>query len=705
MPTDQNNGVTPNQNPINNTPVNPNNSWNDGISLNLEGVELDNTSVNDKEEPNNLSDDSLFDVWTTDSAPSNAINDGDNWGDRLIQEDKAVQANEEKAETPAEPVVETPAEPVVETPAEPVVETPAEQVVETPAEPVVETPAEPVVKTPAEPVAETPAEPVVETPAEPVVETPAESVVETPAEPVVETSAEPVVETPAEPVVETPAETATENAIKDEEIPTETLTVESVWNQSKDFVSDTWDSSNNNWYIPSESEFEKMTNLLENSKPGQVDLSWATPAVSQQDVSKTNETNNKWVFNLDYVVSSLQSPENKPQVSVSDVVETPVEQVSQPQTEPAQSTPVVAQNIPVQSQSAPVVEQNIPMQPQSVAVVAQNIPVQPQSAPVVEQNIPVQPQSVPVQPQEIPVQPQNIPMQPQNIQIEMPQQNMQWAWNVQWIPIQNVIAQNTYQQPMQTPYTNIPYTNVGQEPEVKKSKKWLKVFLILLFAVGLLCGGWYILSKMYPDVVASILWENNLVIEYSNNNNVAILGSESDESEDLLWDMQWEDIEWLLTWENEIQDEENNEIWQSEWDDILDPDSLAALLQPDENEGLWEPETKWEEVIQEVHNSADTWEIDTYKDLWLLIDEDKSDENEVLKSLNDYKAKAIIYQERGSQNDNQTIYKYSTYIIKKCTTLIENIETTWKMDINEVNKYFDQFDWYLSKMEELKSNS
>jgi hypothetical protein len=36
--------------------------------------------------------------------------------------------------------------------------------------------------------------------------------------------------------------------------------------------------------------------------------------------------------------------------------------------------------------------------------------------------------------------------------------------------------------------------------------------------------------------------------------------------------------------------------------------------------------------------------------------------------------------------------------------MIESIETTWEMDMNEVKKTFDTFDGYLSKLESLKSN-
>jgi hypothetical protein len=212
---------------------------------------------------------------------------------------------------------------------------------------------------------------------------------------------------------------------------------------------------------------------------------------------------------------------------------------------------------------------------------------------------------------------------------------------------------------------------------------------------------------MYPDVVLGILGKNNISIEYTNNEtSLNILWDDEnslmgDESGELTWEVDlWED---LLTWD--IFDSEDDEITQNGMDDVMDPDTLTALLQlGDEDTENSEVDNNWE-TTTDVHGSPENkWDIDTYKDLGLLLDESNSDKDEVLKKLNDYKAQGIIYQDWWTENDNAGAYKYGTYIVKKTTTLIETIETTWEMDMNEIEKIFDTFDGYLSKLEALKSN-
>ena len=101
------------------------------------------------------------------------------------------------------------------------------------------------------------------------------------------------------------------------------------------------------------------------------------------------------------------------------------------------------------------------------------------------------------------------------------------------------------------------------------------------------------------------------------------------------------------------------------------------------------------------HSSAED-EFNPYNDLWNLIDEEKGDMDNILNKLNEYKSRAEIYQTWWTENNEQTVYKYGTYIVKKCTTMIENIESGSEIDTNLMDQEFSKFDSYFVKMDEIK---
>ena len=140
-----------------------------------------------------------------------------------------------------------------------------------------------------------------------------------------------------------------------------------------------------------------------------------------------------------------------------------------------------------------------------------------------------------------------------------------------------------------------------------------------------------------------------------------------------------------------------------EEDDIIDPDTLAAAIlavdqEDEDNDSTWEN-------ITEIHGSSiiDSGDIDTYKDLWDLIDEKNLDKNEILKKLNDYKCQWTTYQKWWNDNGNQNVYKYGTYILQKCDAMIDDIEKWWEIDNNTIEAEFQKFDGFLSTAEKIKS--
>lgn len=467
---------------------------------------------------------------------------------------------------------------------------------------------------------------------------------------------------------------------EDDWVPTDSLTIENVWvpvveDKAWDMVSDTWDfSGRKDGYVPNESEFQKMSNLLDNSKPWQVEIpNEVNTQVQLQWETVPTQEETKWVFNLDYVVSSLQDSE-KSRVTVWSQNEVTMPNIDNQNNNMVEDTGV-NNSIPVNNSPENNVSENMV---QNTAPITENV----------------------------------APVQPEMNQVEVPQNNIpQWQGYV----YQPQVVAPMPEASMQSEVMSTGETPTNQEWQVlpKKSHSGHTGLLIILVVICLLWVAGFILYKMYPDVVWAILWKNNISIEYQNNTSSVVLWD--DDNSALTWDvLTWEVVE-ELTWDAELWDlweqllpDENltwNENSQSTWwglDDVLDPDTLAALLQWNDAESG--TEKSWESVT-ELHNSAiDSDDMDTYKDLWLLLDESNSDKSDVLKKLNDYKAQGIIYQDWGTENDNQGVYKYGTYIVKKATAMIESIETTGEMDMNEVKKTFDTFDWYLSKLESLKSN-
>lgn len=754
MPTDQNNGVVPNQNPINdNNATNPNdNSWDQNIDLNLDGIELDTTSLSsDEKDAWDLSADSLFDSWSSDAESSESNGGAD---DRLIQEDKAVQESENK-ESGVQPVsvpentesveqVTKTVESVVEwvenewvdlSGLADVLPTQAEEQSASPEQAAVEvsSPENSIQTEPEQPESVQNNEPVVQdngsveeewvdlTGLAGVLPTQAEEQV--PANPEqahVEVSApESSMQTEPEQtesvqnnnsVVQDngPVESNNEwvknewvtlNSISEpldtggtdldapsevnevtieqpqkntnDWIPADSLTIENVWvpvveDRAGNMVSDTWDfSGKNDGYVPNESEFQKMSKLLDGSKPWQIEMPADAMVQSTQAWENTVQNDNsKWVFNLDYVVSSLQDTEKKHTMSSStDVVNTP---------EIATVTPTI-----------PNVSDN--------NTVNSNIPV-------------VNVQST-----------DNVaPVQPVMGQVENMQNN---SVQGQWYVYQPNVPMDMPQAPVQPVVTNSDTWNNTVQVSAPKTHHGPSALVIILIVICLLGAVWYILYKMYPDVVSGILWKTNISIESTNSEiSLNLLWDDKDsvstDDNTETWDLDlWDDV---LTWDVLAGETEqlDNDTQDGSMDDILDPDTLTALLQlGDEDTDTENADTEnidtedaWE-VVTEIHNSPeDTDSFDTYKDLWLLIDEWNSEKDSILEKLNDYKAQGIIYQDWWSENDNQGAYKYGSYIVKKTTAMIDSIETTGKIDMNELEKIFDTFDWYLSKLDGLVSN-
>jgi len=488
--------------------------------------------------------------------------------------------------------------------------------------------------------------------------------------PVVEWSA--VEDTPA--VVEKPVVEEKEITPVAEE-PEESLVIENVWtpmvtNQEWDIVSDTWDIKQ--WqssYIPNESDFQKMSDLLENSKPWQVDISNVQQNTPENTVNevKSVPTENKWVFNLDYVVSSLQ--DNKPQPSVQNNVE--------PQA-------VVSNDVNL--------NQNI--NDETVQTPVQNV----QISQSVENVVPEVPWSMPWQN----VQPnymwQNIPQNVQTSYVWAGVQNMQTVPPMQQ-PVQPV-------QPAQIPQMATPiYPNNVPYEQKKKRSAWPIVILFILLG---LWASVFILWKMYPDVMASILGKDNIIVEYLNP-GVEIWWDEEMDIDQNTWDIDelenventWEVLIDELTWDEVELEGEIMDIVEEE-DDIIDPDTLAAaILAADQEEE--DTDSTWENIT-EIHGSSiiDSGDIDTYKDLWDLIDEKNFDKNEILKKLNDYKSQWATYQKWWNDND-QMVYRYGTYVLQKCDAMIDDIEKWWEIDNNTIEAEFQKFDDYLSKAEKVKS--
>jgi hypothetical protein len=271
----------------------------------------------------------------------------------------------------------------------------------------------------------------------------------------------------------------------------------------------------------------------------------------------------------------------------------------------------------------------------------------------------------------------------------VPQQFMQW---------QQIYTDSNWMQ-IQWIYPN--------QPEKTNNHVWLKIILIFL----LLLWGWiFILCKMFPsevnDIIKSIKWEDTTKIEYSWAQNP----SDSDSSE---WEMTnleiIDDNEISETiWDTEALDE-NQLHWSAEEldssteneDSFAGSDGLSQLLdvQTNEDENMWQQD----EWFQPIDGDWSQESIDMMWELWLLIDDERSDILDMINLLESYEKQWQIYQELWANQNQSTVYKYATFILNKSKSLRETIETTWEMDINSLNQTISQFDSYLSKMSALVS--
>ncbi len=220
--------------------------------------------------------------------------------------------------------------------------------------------------------------------------------------------------------------------------------------------------------------------------------------------------------------------------------------------------------------------------------------------------------------------------------------------------------------------------------KLKNKHSWLKIFILII----LLLFWWVlILSKMYPeefgDIMSAIKWEDTTVVEYSENSNLDTVLENTGNTG-------------LNTWENVLN---TGEIVEEP-----DPDSLAWQIEwtSGTNNNVIEYDT-WDVLVDTWHGS-DEESFDAFEDLDEAIDSVDSQYAEVLDSLLDYKKQWDEYNEWGRSQWNTTAMKYGLYISRNAEELINDIENNIKIDMNEVDKYFAQFDVYLEKLSWLRES-
>ena len=422
-----------------------------------------------------------------------------------------------------------------------------------------------------------------------------------------------------------------------------------------DFVSDTGAPAQEWQYVPNEEDYYKIYDALDSAPHWQINVSSLHDGtLEKKDDSKYNEIEsqmnwwNDWVFNLDAVTADLQVQD------LNSVIEKTKEENLF--TNPNETSG--AQNL--WSVLSVDVHQNV-VSDNTVASVpnVQQVSEVPQTS----QNINTMPQPSVEQPQ------QNVVNN--TVWWYVPSTQVSWQWQ------QLYVDQNG----MWVPGTVV----VSQE---KNHHTWLKVILIFL----LLLWAWiFILYKMFPsefnDIIKAIKWEDTTVIEYSWWVSSSLEPTSTQTNSESL---------------DSTEDMENLEMHGSADDagiseELWDPNSLSALLEQDNQDIVMQPIDS--ETNEEVNNDGNDGEdMDVFWELWLLIDDDRSDILNVINVLESYEKQWETYQKLWSDQNQSTVYKYATYIVNKSKSMREDIETTWKMDINAINQVTAQFDSYLSKM-------
>lgn len=465
--------------------------------------------------------------------------------------------------------------------------------------------------------------------------------------------------------------------INDQSVGQNDLHIENMWtdvveNGNWDLISDVWwmqQMNQENTYVPNEAEFTQMSNLLDSSNSGQIDLSnldteqwFVQQDQSIQNVIPENNLQNLWTE----TVQMENSMDNNIPTVQNDVVQSNLE--NNVNDELSQFDSVEPQNL----------QPEIPQEIQPVAQPEVQSEIQQEAIQDVVVNNP-NPNS-------------EINLDSLVSEIEPVDQTIVWNNDItNWTLIWSV---NEWQ------VVNSVVQPVAQKKRKKQS--WFKVLWIFLLVCVLLWVGVYVASKMFPEEFSKIINKNDPVVWF------------------LVWDNEEVNIDENNIDENNIDEENIEEVGIEDfWDDVqeqeIDPDSLAGLLLWDEDwDQNQDPEISWD--WEENYISDDEWEIDseTWESNEIWGDEEWWEDNwdfdpfaeindilweaqEYVDRLNAYAASGQYYLDWGESNGKQVVANVWRSIQNTAQGELTKLENWEEIDTS----VFDRMDDLLKKLSDL----
>ncbi len=362
------------------------------------------------------------------------------------------------------------------------------------------------------------------------------------------------------------------------------LHIENMWtdvveNWNWDLISDTWgiqQMNQENTYVPNEAEFTQMSNLLDSSSTGQIDLS-----------------------NLSNEQPSEQQSESVQQEAVATaapVVSTEIEQVNNPVMDtPMQSW--LESNVDAELSAFQWGEQQW-----------QNISQESHENNTV-----------------------NEPSAEINLDSLLPEETSVIQWTVQnnetnWSVIWTINGWWQVEQQVQT------------TPQKKKKKQsWFTVLWIVLWSLILLGLAWFVASKMFPEEFAKLFKkdaivsglitdgeenngdENNVDEENPDEGNIDESNINEENPDDITWEQEL-DPDSLAA---QLWQEDNTWDWETgeNWEDVDNPEWTTG--------DTWDWDQAWDTTETW---SWDTWDFDPFAEFGDILEEAK----ETIEKLNAY---------------------------------------------------------------------
>lgn len=428
------------------------------------------------------------------------------------------------------------------------------------------------------------------------------------------------------------------------------LHIENMWtdvveNWNWDLVSDTWgmqQMNQENTYVPNEAEFTQMSNLLDSSSTGQIDLS-----------------------NLSNEQPSEQQSESVQQEAVATaapVVSTEIEQVNNPVMDtPMQSW--LESNVDAELSAFQWGEQQW-----------QNISQESHENNTV-----------------------NEPSAEINLDSLLPGETSVIQWTVQnnetnWSVIWTINGWWQVEQQVQT------------TPQKKKKKQsWFTVLWIVLWSLILLGLAWFVASKMFPEEFAKLFKKDAIVSglitdgEENNGDENNVDEENPDEGNPDEGNIDESNINEEnpddITWEQELDpDSLAAQLWQEDntwdwetgenWEDVDNPEWTTG--------DTWDWDQAWDTTETW---SWDTWDFDPFAEFGDILGEAQ----EYLEKLNGYVSSWQYYIEWWETNSKPTISTVWRKVVEMAQGELTKLENWGEIDTTA----FDRMDELLKKLSTL----